>query len=97
MTKELQSRLQNLPLVLAGNVDFRQLLAFQRGLPMFEAVKNMLGLILLCSEDLCGVHLFAFLPKHEYLLSTLPRSVFSPPAMVQQTFASSANETVKMF
>lgn len=68
--KRLRSPLQNLPLVLAGDVEFLQLLAFPRGLPVFEAVKNVLKPIVLCSKDLFVVCLFAFLPKHEYLPAT---------------------------
>lgn len=59
MTKGLCSHLQNLPLVLAGYIEFLQLLAFQRSFSVFEAVKNVLNLILLCSDNL-----FVFICLH---------------------------------
>lgn len=59
MTKGLCSCLQNLLLVLAGNIEFLQLPAFQRGFSVFEAVTNVLNLKLLCRDNL-----FVFISLH---------------------------------
>lgn len=69
--------------MLAGNTEFLQRLAFQRGLPVFEAVKNVLNLILLCSDDLFVLICLHFSPHMNVFLQLCHEICFFSP---QQLF-----------